>query len=107
MYMAMNRFRVALGREQEFEEAWRNRESYLDEVEGFREFHLLRGKSGDDATLFVSHSTWESQAAFVAWTESEAFKKAHRQGGMPSGVLLGHPAFEGYEVVDLSQVGHA
>lgn len=77
MYIATNRFQVALGRERVFEELWRERESYLDTVPGFRDFHLLRGPSSEESTLFVSHSTWESSEAFVAWTESESFRKAH------------------------------
>ena len=101
MYVAMNRFKVSRGREEEFEEVWRSRDSYLDAVEGFKSFQLLRGEPGEDETLFISHSVWESRDAFTAWTESEAFAKAHRQAGTPKGVLLGHPRFEGYEVVDL------
>ena len=103
MYIAMNRFRVSRGREEEFVEIWRNRESYLDEVEGIKDFQLLRGEAEEDATVFVSHSVWDSREAFGAWTESEAFGKAHRQARMPEGVLLGHPRFEGYEIVDLSK----
>jgi heme-degrading monooxygenase HmoA len=103
MYIAMNRFRVSRGREEEFVEIWRNRESYLDEVEGIKDFQLLRGEAEEDATVFVSHSVWDSREAFRAWTESEAFVKAHRQAKMPQGVLLGHPGFEGYEIVDLSK----
>ena len=68
---------------------------------GFKQFRLLRGETKDDATLFVSHSQWESREAFKAWTESEAFHKAHRDARSPKGVLLGHPAFEGFEVIDL------
>ena len=98
MYIAMNRFRIAPGREEEFVEVWRNRETYLDEVEGFREFKLLQGKRGEDATIFISHSIWESHAAFEAWTNSEAFTKAHRRGRTPEGLVLAHPEFEGYEV---------
>ena len=41
MYVAMNHFRVAAGRGAEFEARWRDRKSYLDEVPGFRVFHLL------------------------------------------------------------------
>ena len=40
----MNRFKIVLGKENEFEEVWRTRETYLDEVEGFKEFHLLKVK---------------------------------------------------------------
>jgi heme-degrading monooxygenase HmoA len=99
MFIAMNRFQIARGREDAFEEMWRNRESHLDEVEGFREFRLLKGPSGDESTLFVSHSIWNSRAEFMAWTESEAFRKAHAQARAPEGTYLGPPAFEGFDVV--------
>ena len=52
MYIAMNRFKIALGSEVAFEELWRQRESYLDEVPGFRAFHLLRGATCEDHTLY-------------------------------------------------------
>ena len=45
MYVAMNRFRIAPGKEQEFIEIWRSRDSYLDEVPGFQSFNLLQGPS--------------------------------------------------------------
>ncbi len=99
MFIAMNRFRVAPGREEAFEEVWRQRESYLDDVAGFQEFHLLRGPSDDEATLYASHSVWESRAAFEAWTHSESFRQAHSRGRTPDGTLLGHPNMEGFEVV--------
>jgi heme-degrading monooxygenase HmoA len=99
MYIAMNRFRVNAGHEEDFEEIWRQRDSYLHEVPGFRSFHLLRGETKDEHTLFVSHSTWESRDAFVAWTKSETFRKAHGDARSPQGTLAGHPVFEGFEVV--------
>ena len=99
MFIAMNRFRIALGHEEVFEELWRKRESYLDEVPGFREFHLLRGPSDAEATLYASHSTWDSRAAFEAWTESESFRKAHAQARAPRGTTLGHPVLEGFEAI--------
>jgi heme-degrading monooxygenase HmoA len=100
MYIAMNHFRVVPERSAEFEERWRTRESYLSDVPGFREFHLLRGPIEDGARQFASHSIWESEAAFRAWTESESFRKAHAQGSV-AGVLLGPPKFVGWEVVEL------
>lgn len=99
MFMAMNRFRIAVGREDDFEASWRNRNSYLDNVPGFREFHLLRGPTSDGGTLFVSHSKWDSRESFEAWTESEVFRKAHAQARSPEGTHLGPPTFEGFEVV--------
>ena len=99
MFIAMNRFRIALGSEEVFEKLWRERDSHLDEVPGFREFHLLRGPSDDEATLYASHTVWESQAAFEAWTKSENFRKAHAQARAPQGTYLGHPQFEGFDVI--------
>jgi heme-degrading monooxygenase HmoA len=99
MFIAMNRFRIARGFEEGFEEVWRQRDSYLDEVPGFRDFHLLRGPSSDTETLYASHSVWDSRDAFVAWTESDAFHKAHAQSRAPEGTYLAHPDFEGFEAV--------
>lgn len=99
MFIAMNRFRIARGREEVFEELWRKRESHLEGVPGFREFHLLKGPQDDEASLYASHSTWASRKDFEAWTESESFKKAHAQARAPQGTYLGHPQFEGFEVV--------
>lgn len=99
MFIAMNRFRIARGREQVFEELWRKRESYLDEVPGFRDFHLLRGPSDEQATLYASHTVWDSRSAFEAWTESESFRKAHAQARAPQGTYLAHPQFEGFDVI--------
>ena len=99
MFVAMNRFRIAAGREADFERVWRERESHLDEVPGFREFHLLRGPSDGEATLYASHSVWDSRAAFEAWTESESFRRAHRQASAPKGTYLGPPELETFEAV--------
>ncbi len=99
MYIAINRFRIQGGREADFEKIWSERESRLDEVPGFREFHLLRGDTADEVTVYLSHSVWDSRPAFEAWTRSEAFRRAHGQAGASSGTVLGHPQFEGYEVV--------
>lgn len=98
MYIAMNRFRIAPGREEDFKRVWSERKSYLDQVAGFRRFRLLEGRPGETETIFISHSEWDSRAAFQAWTDSEAFTKAHREGRTPEGTVLAHPEFEGYEV---------
>ena len=94
MFIAMKRFTILAGKEKEFEEVWKSRETYLNDVEGFKEFHLLKGEGG----IYISHSTWESREAFVRWTESEAFRKAHAQGGS-KGLIAGPPQFSGYELV--------
>ena len=99
MFIAMNRFRIALGFEEGFERVWRERESYLSEVPGFKSFSLLKGPEREDHVLYASHSTWESRQAFEAWTESENFRKAHAQTSAPKGTYLGHPDLELFEAV--------
>jgi len=100
MFIAMNRFKVKSGSEEAFEKVWLGRETYLDGIPGFMEFHLLRGPEAENYTLYSSHTVWESKAAFQAWTTSEEFRKAHaRAGNKTTGSLyLEHPKFEGFEV---------
>jgi heme-degrading monooxygenase HmoA len=98
MFIAMNRFRVAKGSEDAFEQVWLTRDTHLDKVPGFVEFHLLKGPEVEDHTLFASHTIWESRAAFEAWTKSEAFRAAHRSASDNKPLYLGHPQFEGFEV---------
>jgi heme-degrading monooxygenase HmoA len=99
MFIAMNRFQVVPGQECAFETVWKSRETFLHEVPGFVEFHLLRGPSAEDHTLFASHTVWRSKAAFEAWTTSEAFRKAHAGAGGNKGLYVGPPRFEGFDVV--------
>ena len=98
-FIAMNRFRVTLGREADFEEVWRNRQSDLPAMPGFVVFHLLRGPSDDQATLFVSHTIWETRQNFEDWTHSEAFRRAHSGAPKTQGLYLGPPQFEGFDAV--------
>ena len=99
MFIAMNRFQVVRGEEQAFEQVWLSRDTHLADVPGFVEFHLLRGPELEDHTLFASHTIWRSKADFEAWTTSEAFRAAHRNAGNNKPLYLGHPRFEGFEVV--------
>ena len=99
MFIAMNRFQVIRGEEEAFEQVWLSRDTFLDGVPGFVEFHLLRGEPQEDHTLFSSHTIWRSREDFEAWTRSEAFRAAHRGAGGNKPLYLGHPRFEGFEVI--------
>lgn len=99
MYIAMNRFRIAPGREAEFIDIWKNRETHLSDVPGFKDFHLLQGPTTEEFTLFASHSVWDSGESFSNWTKSEAFRMAHANAGGSKDIYLGPPQFEGFEVV--------
>jgi heme-degrading monooxygenase HmoA len=100
MFVAMNRFRVLPGSEEAFEAVWRGRKGRLDEMDGFVSFHLLRGPSYDDHTLYASHTMWRDEAAFVAWTRSEQFRDAHRNAGQNKPLYQGGPHFEGFTSVE-------
>lgn len=102
MYVAMNRFKVRSGSEEDFEAVWKGRNSTLDEMKGFVEFHLLRGPDheADGYTLYASHTVWENQEDFVAWTKSENFRAAHRNAGGNKPLYIGHPDFEGFTAVE-------
>ena len=100
MFIAMNRFKIKPGMEHEFIDIWKQRDSYLDDVPGFKEFHLLQGQSFDEYTLFASHSIWESEQAFEDWTKSDAFRKAHAHAGEKTrDVYLGPPQLEFFNAV--------
>ena len=101
MYLAMNRFRVNLEREADWEAVWKDRETYLQEVPGFVQFMLLRGAEPGD---YISYSAWESAAAFHAWTQSEAFRKGHAQGQVGD-LLQGPPQLALYEAVIQEEKG--
>jgi heme-degrading monooxygenase HmoA len=100
MFIAMNRFKIKPGMEQEFIEVWKQRDSHLEDVPGFKSFHLLQGPSNEEYTLFASHTVWESEQAFEDWTQSEAFRKAHAHAGEKTrDVYLGPPQLEWFNAV--------
>src|SRR3546814_9403557 len=92
--LAMNRFQVLLGEEKAFENVWLSRDTFLEGVPGFVEFHLLRGPSADDHTLYSSHTIWRSREDFEDWTRSDAFRQAHRNAGDNKPLYLGHPRLD-------------
>lgn len=99
MFIAMNRFKVIKGAEQDFEHVWLSRETHLNEVPGFVAFHLLKGPERDDHVLYASHTIWRSRADFEGWTKSEQFRKAHGGAGPSKPLYQGHPEFEGFQVL--------
>jgi heme-degrading monooxygenase HmoA len=100
MLVAMNRFQVLPGSEEAFEAVWRNRKSRLGEMDGFVDFHLLRGPTREDHTLYASHAIWRDRAAFECWTRSEQFRDAHKDAGANKPLYGGHPEFEGFTSVE-------
>lgn len=99
MFIAMNRFKIVIGKEKIFENIWKNRDSHLEEVKGFKKFNLIKGKETKDFRLYASHSTWDSEEDFIAWTKSESFRLAHKNAGNNKDIYIGHPEFEGFEII--------
>ena len=99
MFVAMNRFKIAKGKEKEFENVWKNRETHLDSVPGFKNFNLIKGEEREEYVLYASHSIWKSKEDFINWTKSEAFKLAHKNAGQHKHLYIGAPSFEGFEKV--------
>ena len=99
MYIAMNRFKVLKDETKDFEAMWLGRESHLDKNPGFVAFHMLRGPEREDHILYSSHTVWANKEAFTAWTTSEHFRSAHKNAGSGKRMTLGHPEFEGFEVI--------
>ena len=99
MYIAMNRFKIIIGKENEFENVWKSRETHLDKVPGFNKFNLIKGKTTKEYTLYASHSVWNSEEDFVNWTKSEEFRLAHKDAGSNKHLYLGHPEFEGFNKI--------
>ena len=99
MYIAMNRFSVKSENAEAFEALWLGRDSHLKEMEGFVEFHMLRGPEKDGILLYASHTVWQSVEAFRAWTKSDAFRAAHKDAGTTSKLHEGSPTFEGFETI--------
>ena len=102
MFIAMNRFKIKKGNEEEFENIWRKRDTFLSDVKGFKQFNLVKrtNKNDEDGfTIFASHSVWTSEEDFKQWTRSEAFKRAHQSSDKHRDIYIGHPEFEGFEII--------
>lgn len=100
MYLAMNRFTVRPENAEAFEALWLGRDSHLKDMEGFVEFHMLKGPEAEDGTiLYASHTVWASEDAFRAWTRSDAFRQAHKNAGGTAKLHEGAPKFEGFGTI--------
>ena len=95
----MNRFKIVIGKEKEFEDVRKTRDTHLDGVQGFKNFNLIKGDTNKEYSLYSSHSTWESKESFINWTKSENFRLAHKNAAQHRHLYLSPPDFEGFEVV--------
>lgn len=99
MYVAMTHFQIIAGQELLFETLWKERESYLNTMQGYRGLFLMRGAAEKRYTSYVSQFIWNSKEDFEAWTQSDEFIKAHLQFGDTSVLFKEKPVFEGLNIV--------
>lgn len=99
MYLAMNRFTVPAGNATAFEELWLSRESHLQDMDGFVSFHMLKGPEEDGLILYASHTVWQSETHFRAWTTSTEFRASHARAGATRKLHEGAPRFEGFSAI--------
>jgi len=86
-FVACNQFFVPPSNAADFELRWVNRESKLQECEGFVSFSMLRrdGQAKGHGTVemdaseptYVSTTIWKDRTCFDAWRNGSAFSKAH------------------------------
>lgn len=98
MFIVSNRIPVNPEHNDAFEERFRNRDSEVDEMDGFIAFQLLRPNNEGDP--YIVMTMWKTQAHFEAWKNSDTFKNGHgKSSQLPEGTFLGRPVLETYDVV--------
>jgi len=84
----INAISVPEGAGPDLEARFAARAGAVDQQPGFEEFMLLRPTGGDDRYFVLTR--WESEEAFAAWRDGQAFQRAHGEGGQSGG----HPGGE-------------
>jgi heme oxygenase (staphylobilin-producing) len=73
MHVAINRLTVPTEYAEHLERAFSNA-SGMAGVPGFRAFKLLRSEAGGEYLVLTE---WDDRGSFEAWTQSDAFSRAH------------------------------
>ncbi|HVG17831.1 MAG TPA: antibiotic biosynthesis monooxygenase [Blastocatellia bacterium] len=88
MILAISRFKVINGLEQEVKEAFFNRPRLVDKVAGFLGMETFTLAA--DPTIFYLLTRWTDAGSFWRWHSSEAHRVSHK--GIPRGLKL-DPSF--------------
>lgn len=84
MFLALSRFTVANGMEEEVHSAFRARPHEVDQVPGFCRMEVFRPQ--ENSAEFWLMTWWFDEASFDTWHRSHAYRDSHR--GMPKGLKL-------------------
>ena len=73
---------VEQGHAQEFIERFQKRARLIDKAKGFKGLFVIQHTQEGNKFLVVTF--WENEKSFHDWVNSEEFRKAHAQGGVPT-----------------------
>ncbi|MEQ8835142.1 MAG: antibiotic biosynthesis monooxygenase [Miltoncostaeaceae bacterium] len=93
----INAITVPDERREAFEERFAARAGEVSGMEGFEEFQLLRPSEGQDK--YLVYTRWESQEAFDAWVNSDAFRRGHAGHNPQQAPVASHSELWGFEVI--------
>lgn len=97
MFVAMSRFRVANGMEEQVDHAFRNRPHEVDSVEGFVRMDVVRPVETPQEFLLITY--WTDPDSYHRWHRSDAHHASHLH--IPKGLKLapGHTEVTYFEHV--------
>jgi len=99
MFVTMNRFTIDPDHREDFENRFKQRAGLVDGEPGFIRNAVLRPAENSSEQHIVM-TLWESREAFLAWTKSESFRKAHvRAGQTPKEWFIAPTKLEMFEAV--------
>lgn len=84
MILALSRFKVANGLENDVARAFINRPRLVEQAEGFLGMEVFTDSK--DASVFYLSTRWTTESAFRQWHASEAHHASHK--GIPKGLKL-------------------
>jgi heme-degrading monooxygenase HmoA len=73
---------VEQGQEQAFIERFQKRARLIDKAKGYKGMFVLQHTR--DANKFLVVTLWRDESSFRAWVNSDEFRKAHAEGGVPT-----------------------
>jgi heme-degrading monooxygenase HmoA len=82
--LALSRFKVANGLENDVARAFINRPRLVEQAEGFLGMEVFTDSK--DASVFYLSTRWTTESAFRQWHASEAHHASHK--GIPKGLKL-------------------
>jgi heme-degrading monooxygenase HmoA len=92
LFVSINHIPVKAGREDDFENLFRQRERHVENQPGFISLDILKpgmrsipgGKPEPNGNEYQVMTRWQSEADFRGWISSDSFKKSHARDTDPT-----------------------